>query len=282
MNRVRFVLTAALLCFTGFILFAATVIAVMPDQFMYDLLRLWLRQRTTLSLSGDDFHKIFPLGFTIKRVSLKNSSGTLVYLDAMQASISPFFFFTGGVKINMHGAVRQGRVESTANMTRKKTSVKIQVKDIDAAAIPALRGIGFTGSGIVSGEANVSMLDKSCADGSIRMEGSDFDLNGLKVIGFLLLQDKARLSLQADTKDCRVKLKGLWIDWQDISSKLSGDIVPARMLMESKIDLTMEITPRKEAMEHIKIMELLSTYRRSSNYYLLHIKGSLGKPQLMQ
>jgi len=282
MNKTRLIFTATLLGIAGILLFMVTVITVLPDDFLYDMLRMWLRQRTTLSLNGDNFHKTFPLGFVIKRASLKNSSGELLYLDAVQANINPFSFFTGRVQINMRGSLRLGTVESNASLGGKKTIVKIYLKNIELSAIPGLRAIGLTGTGTASGEANFILSRNSCADGSMHIEGSDIELNGLKGVIPLHLQEKVKFSLRTDTRDCRVKLKGLWIDGQGISSKLSGDIILANTITDSTIDLTMEISSSEEAVNRINILKLLSAYKKSGNNYLLRMKGSLGRPQLMQ
>lgn len=285
MRKIRFILSAAALSLAGPLLFILTVIAVIPNEFIYDILRQWVRQKASLSLSGEDFKKVFPFGFTMNKFSISPASHKdreFLYFDTVQVNVNPFYVFVGGIKVTAYGHAGHGIVQAVMHVTRKKTDAEIDVKGVEMATIPSLKAIGLKGTGILSGKARFALQD-SCPHGSVKMDGTDIELNSLPFIGPLLsLQEKVKLSAAIDTKDCRLELKGLWISAQHVSAKLYGTLLLADRILDSSMDLTMEISSQEDSRTtRLTVLKLLSEYKKSANYYSFHIKGTLAKPQLM-
>src|SRR3972149_877596 len=285
MRKIRLVLATAVLSLAGLLFFIITVIAVIPNEFIYDILRQWIQQKVSLSLSGEDFKKVFPFGFKMNKLSISAASRhdrEFLYFDTVQVNVNPLYVFAGGIKVTAYGTAGHGIVQAAMQVKRKKTDAEIHVKDVEMATIPSLNALGLKGAGILSGEARFVLQD-SCPHGSVKIDGTDIELNSLQFIGPLLrLQEKARLSAAIDTKDCRLELKGLWVSAQHVSAKLYGTLLMADKVLDSTMDLTMEISSQEDSRtSQLNILKLLSEYKKSSNYYLLHIKGTFARPQLM-
>jgi hypothetical protein len=90
----------------------------------------------------------------------------------------------------------------------------------------------------------------------------------------------ADAGLKAELKDCQAMIRALWIDGSGMSARVGGLVSLAKSVQRSKLDLEIEVIPRRGAAQKADLMLLLSPYQRSANYYSMKVRGTLGAPVL--
>lgn len=284
MNKKK-VLISVLIGFAAVLFFAVTIILILPNEFVEGLLKDTLKKNLSLTFTGEGFKKVFPFGFEVDRVTFspvnRNKEG--LYFDRVKGSLNPMGILLGRVSVTLEGKIGKGKVRCVVVLEDKRTRVKIGMEDLEVAAVSYLSSLGLKGTGILNGEGEFVLPEKGCPHGTMNVGGKDVDLKRLKFAGpFLLLGEKVRFTLASDARDCRIRIKSLWVEGEDVSVKLSGDIFPAQRLLESGLSLSVEILPEKDSIDKSALLPLLSRYKKSLNYYLLHIKGTIERPLFVQ
>lgn len=284
MNRIRSFLIFLALGLTVAVLFMMTVIALIPDDLSEDLLRDFLEKRANLSFEAKGFKKIFPFGFEADNVllfPLDRKTGT-IYFNKIHIHLKGLYLLLGQVRMDMHGSLGSGLIDSVFRIKRGGIDLDTKVIDVNIKTLPYLEDAGVKASGAISGDIRLNLSHNHCSDGSIKLTGEDVDIGEMRIFGpSLFFKERVKLSISAAVKDCRARLNGLWVEGGGVSSKLYGNILLADDILKSDVDLTLEIILERERAKGDTLFTILSGYKRSSNYYSMRIKGTLGNPGLI-
>jgi type II secretion system protein N len=287
MKRVRNYLILVFVGFLGLFLFVVTVIILIPDKVIENMIRDNMEQNVSLTFTTEGFKKMLPFGFEAYHISISPlwAKEQKIYFDKIRGNIKPLRIFLGEVRVTLDGDIANGKIASIASLGRKKTNLKIKIEGLNAAVLSPLNAIGLTGTGTLSGEGTLEIFKNyRCPNGSLNIEGKDIYLKDLKIGNpSLLFGDRVNFSLNLNlSTDCRTIIKGLWIEGKELAARLYGDIFVNKPLLKSKLALTMEILPGKGYHGKQGLLSLLGKYRKSSNYYTMNIKGSVQRPLLVQ
>lgn len=287
MKRIWNYLTFILIGLLGLFLLVITVIILIPDKIIENIIRDTMEQNASLTFTTEGFKKMLPFGFEAYRTSISPlwAKKQIIYFDKIRGSINPLRIFLGEIRVTMDGNLANGKVLSITSFARKKTTMKIKMEAINAAEISLLNSIGLTGTGTVSGEGMLEIVKNYiCPKGSISIEGKDIYLKELKIGNpSLLFGDRVNFSLNLNSSsDCKTTIKGLWIEGEGLAARLYGDIFMNKPFLKSKLAMTMEILPGKGHHGKQGLLSLLKKYKKSSNYYTMNITGSLQRPILVQ
>lgn len=287
MKRIWNYLTFILVGLLGLFLLVITVIILIPDKIIENIIRDTLEQNASLTFTTEGFKKMLPFGFEAYHVSISPlwAKEQKFYFDRIRGSINPLRIFLGEVRVALNGNLANGKISSITSFGRKKINTKIKMDVINAALVSPLNAIGLTGTGTLSGEGMLKILKNDrCPNGSISIEGKDIYLKELKMgYPFLLFGDKVNFSLNLNlSSDCKSTIKGLWIEGKEMAARIYGDVYINNPLLKSTLALTMEILPGKGYREKQGLLSFFEKYRKSSNYYMMNIKGSLQSPLLIQ
>lgn len=271
----------------GVPLFALTVITLIPDDFAQGVLRRAVERKTGMTFSAKDFKKILPSGFEASgmTVSSANNGREIIYFDRFRARLDVLSLLSGHPVMDVDAFVGQGRFNSTVTSMKNALDFTVSADGIDAAAIPGLSFMELKGPVKITGKARLVTDDGvPCPAGSLELKGTGVDLN-LPATAVLssFFKDKAGfdLAMTIDAKDCRARIKGLWLDSADTALKLYGDVLVSKEIMQSGLDLTVEISLKKGDAEGTPLA-YMPRYRRSSNFYSMRLKGTIGNPQIVE
>jgi len=271
MNRV---LLSVLAGIAVILIFVVVVAALIPGDFIEGVVRTQMEKNTSLTFSADGFRKKLPFGFEAQGVKIlpPGENGELIYFDRLDVSLNPLYLLTGRVRLVIKGVVGDGEIRSVVTVGLRTVAVDTEARNVAVASIPVLRQAGLKGSGVLSGNSALTLVNGGCPDGSINAAGNGVDLNGVSAAGInLLLKDKADITLALDSTSCKATIKSLWVDGQALKLKLYGDVFPDRVLSKSRIDLTLEVLPKNDS----GILTLFSQYKKSSRFYSMRLKGDL-------
>lgn len=255
---------------TGLFLTVLTVFHLMPLQIIEGLIKDTLKERSGLQFSATELERSFPFGITMKGFELSDTAGRpLARLDGLKASLT-------GFKVSFSGRAGDGTVEGVLSPGLSGPGLTLELKGIGFDHLPALADSGMGLSGAFDSSVVIDMID-GCPSGFVRIEGVDMDGGELKFRGIPLpigAIDEAGASIEF--RDCKALVHGVWIDGTDLSAKLQGEITIARPASSSAVDLTLELIPRGSLLEKEYMLSVISSYRKSANYYSIPIRGTLG------
>ncbi len=261
-------------------IFVMLVVALIPDDFVEGVVRSQMEKNVSLSFNATGFKKTLPFGFEADGVTIFPLGGDkeFIYFDRLDVSLNPMYLLIGRPRFNIRGAIGDGEIRSVVTVRWGVVTVDTLARNLAVASIPALRAAGLKGSGVLSGNSAFTMPENTgCPDGSLNIEGAGVDLNGLNAVGLnLLLKDKADITLALDSKGCKATIKNLWVDGRALKLKLYGDVIPGKVLANSRIDLTLEVLPKDDP----GILALFSQYRKSSRFYSMRLRGDLASPSV--
>lgn len=272
----------ALIAFAALLSISAA--AFIPNEKAEAMLRRYLEENASVGYSAEGFgRRVFPPGVTLKGASIRRlgRGDAVLLLDTVTASVSPLNLLMGRVALNIEAKTAGGAVSSTILSKGAATAVDASFADIDAALIPFFKSSGAAVTGKYSGDAAlVFRKEDACADGTVVMNAADIDVNAFGFAGAsLLIKGRMKAALNAGIKDCRVHLSALTLSNKDISIKVDGDITLSagfRDVTAGVMDLTLEMIPSRDMADGNLALIFLSRYRKSSNYYSMHIRGRKG------
>jgi len=175
----------------------------------------------------------------------------------------------------MGGGVITGR----ADVSPGGFSLKMKADGVHINSLPEAQASGFASSGTVDGTLSVYSPWHGCPTGFVKLRTGRIDGGDLRFMGMpLALGDIEQAGLNATLASCRVDVEGLWVDAAELSARLSGPVFFAVPMAASRIDMTLEITPRGDLSKKHWLFSLIGQYRKNSNYYFMTIRGTLARP----
>lgn len=289
-----FIITSLLI--TSIFLFFLSFLIILPADLIITLVKEGLEEKTGLTFLIDDFQKAYPFGFRIKKLSILPSEkeAPILSIDTVSGKIDPFSPFLGKIRISVSGGVEEGEIQGEIILKIQSAVLDFKAKDI---SIPYLKTMKVDG-GLFSGQWYTAFSEDRCPAGYIRIKGKNADATGINIMGISLGMigqagidvDLSGTEQAADSvtrhelygSACKFKLKGLWADGNPLLVKTYGEVYVKKPFKDSSLNLALEITPRVQFLKNNFLLELIRNYRKSANYYLINIRGTVGDPVLAQ
>jgi type II secretion system protein N len=266
-------------------LFLITFLAVFP----VNMLKTWLidgiEKKTGIILSIEDFQKGFPFYVEAKNINIisDEGGGTVFYIDRLKVRLDILSLIYGKVRVFVDGSAKDGKIDGEAVFKIKNTALDIKTENM---SIPYLTRMGIDG-GVFDGRWQIVFNKDGCPAGTISLEGRDIAAKRISIMDApfgAIERTRINMELLGDPAShppgCKLKVRELWIDGKDVSAVAQGEISLVSPFKNSRIDIALEIIPRVSLIENKFILNLIKNYRKSANYYLINIKGTVEAPVL--
>jgi type II secretion system protein N len=277
---------------SGAILFSLTILILFPADLIEGALQNSVAEKTGLTVRTASFERVFPFGVEARGVRVARpgappgGSGPVpevVFIDRLTVRLKPLSVLTGSIRSRISGSIMDGTFGGIITLKRAGVRADVEFDGIALERIPALRSAGVGIKGSIRGRVGVGIGPSGCPEGTIEAKGLDLESGGLKVLGVPLpfgrINDTG-LELELQEAGCVARLKGLWIEGSGMTARLSGEIRLTGPLGGSPIDLLLEIIPKGEKATEVENLFFLAPYKRSANYYSIHVKGTVGRPRI--
>lgn len=235
-----------------------------------------------LNLTAARFSKALPLGIKGVGITLSSAAGDLLTLRKGGLYLELLPLLTGKLVISLDAEVGSGTVISSFSLLRSPAT-NITVKNVRLEDVPFFQTVaGMKAAGILSAKVVTSGVI-SKAKGSVQLEVQGAELSGVK-IGAMPLPDAAYRSIQGMIRITGGKgsLESFTLQGDDLYVRLKGGLPFADPLPATPLDLQLEIMPKPALLEKQKLIFLvLLKYQDTPGHYLIPVKGTLGKPQVL-
>lgn len=164
--------------------FVVCMVSFVYCTFPYDRVREKVRVAIEESMNADvEIDELSPswvtgvevTGLRIKTRPLRPSDTPKTFtIDSLSARVGLLALVTGGVDLSYAIGVYGGEIEGTLEESGPNATVTMAWKGLDLAQVQTLReAIGLPLGGLVSGEANLTLVDRALAksDGAIHLRG---------------------------------------------------------------------------------------------------------------
>lgn len=266
---------------SGLVLFSITVFYALPMNILEDKAKEALKERAGLLVSEESFERVFPFGFEARGVEFSDASGgrPLFKLDKARASLDIPGLLTGRLNIKLTAGISGAAVEGGLAVKSGGTDLILEWHGLELKHIPALERAGLQIGGGFSGKLALFMPKGACPSGSLRLKGGGFKDDGIRFRGFPLpAGDISDAGIKAEIKDCKALVEGLWVEGAGLSLRLQGWITLATPVEASPLDMTIEVMPKGDIKDREFPFSFLSAFRKSANYYLIPVRGTLANP----
>lgn len=269
------------LTFGGVMLFVFLTALFVPAGLLLSAANNGL-SRYGLELSAASFGKSLPLGLKGTDITLSSSSGALLKVRKGRLSLEVLPLLTGRLKLSTAAEIGSGTLRASISLLRKP-STQLELKNVRLEDIPFFQSVaGMKAGGILSGKvATTGVVSK--AKGSVQLEVQGADLSGIK-IGEMPLPDSSYRLVQGMIRinDGKGVIESFTLQGDDLYVRLKGGLPLADPLAATPLDLSLELMPKPSLLEKQKfVFLLLLKYQDTPGHYLIPVKGTLGKPQVL-
>ncbi len=268
------------LLFAGLALLAATVFYTFPLGVAEESLKARLKGQGVL-VSWQAIGRTFPFGVRMEMVDVVDlSTGRLVLrLDEARARIDLLSLFRGAVKFPVRARLGRGVITGGVRVRLKGAGLELEAAGMEPGAIPAVAGAGVAVAGYVNGALSVHMPWNGCPTGRIRLRSGRIQRDSVRFMGIPLpLGEIDEAGLNAELRECRVVVEGMWLDGVELSAKLAGEISLGTPLAASPLKMTIDVMPKGDLAGKQWLLSFIRDYRKSSNYYSMTVGGTIGRP----
>jgi type II secretion system protein N len=235
-----------------------------------------------LKLEAVSIGKAFPFGISGKGITLSSESGELLKLRSGRLSLEFLPLLAGALNFSIHADIGSGTLDSSVALLRSP-STRVVVKNVRLEDIPFFQTVaGIKASGILSGKAETNGLI-SKAKGYLQLEVDGADLSGIK-IGEMPLPDATYRKLQGMLRinDGKASIESFTLQGDELYVRLKGALPLADPLPATPLNLSLELMPKPALLDKQKfVFLLLLKYQDTPGHYLIPVKGTLGKPQVL-
>jgi type II secretion system protein N len=265
----------------GAILFIFLTILFVPASVLMNAANRGLSQYG-LKLGAASFGKSLPLGIKGSGITLSSESGELLNIRNGRLSLDLLPLLAGKLSISADAEIGSGTFAASLSLLRSP-STRIAVKNVRLEDIPFFQSVaGMKASGILSGKVEITGV-VSKAKGYAQLEVQGAELNGIK-IGEMPLPDASYRTVQGMIRVSGGKgsIESFTLQGDDLYVRLKGGLPLADPLPATPLDLSLEIMPKPSLLEKQKLVFLLLVkYLDTPGHYLIPVKGTLGKPQVL-
>jgi type II secretion system protein N len=274
------ILIITVLAVSGLLLFALTAYHIFPLDIAEGRLKEVLA-RQGLMVSFDSFERTFPFGLKAENLELAEASNgsPVLRLDTAKARLELLSLLKGDPTVALRAAAGGGVITGELRPGLKGALLDLTAGDVEFKEIPVLALAGINTGGSFSGTVSVYLSEGACPSGSVRLRGGHIKEDGVMLMGLKLpIGDIDSTGLNAEFRECKVVVEGLWLDGKEMSAKLSGEIFLRTPFETSPVKMTLEVTPRGDLDEKAWMLSMMNSFRKSANYYSANIGGTIGRP----
>lgn len=265
----------------GGMLFLFLTILLIPASTMLNAANRGLSQYG-LKLGAASFGKSLPLGIKGTGITLSSASGELLKVRKGWLYLELLPLLAGKLVLSIDAEIGSGTFVASISMLRRPAA-HIEVKNVRLEDIPFFQSVaGMKAGGILSGKVETTGI-VSKATGSVQIEIQGADLSGIK-IGEMPLPDASYRTVQGMIRinGGKGSIESFTLQGDELYIRLKGGLPLADPLTTTPLDLSLEIMPKPSFLEKQKLVFLLLLkYQDTPGHYLLPVKGTLGKPQLL-
>ena len=275
----RVILATALIAF-GLLVFALTAFHIVPLNIIEDKLKAGLGEKG-LQLAQESITRSFPFGLKAQNAALIDSSTgkPVLRFDEAQGWLGLSSLFKGDFKIALRARVGNGLITGDLRPGFKGALLNLEAKSMEFKDIPALANAGIDSSGSFNGTVTLYVAGGACPSGTIRLRGGHISEEGIRFTGLKLpVGEIDDAGLNAEIKDCKALIEGLWLDGRELSLKLTGEVFIKTPFETSPLNMTLEVTPKGDLTDKAWMLAFMNAFRISSNYYSVKIGGTVGRP----
>lgn len=235
-----------------------------------------------LKLGAASFSKALPLGIKGSGIILSSGSGDLLKVRKGALSLELLPLLTGELIFTIDAEIGSGTLTSSLSLLRSPAT-HIAVKNVRLEDIPFFQSVaGMKAGGILSGKVETTGV-VSKAKGFVQLEVQGAELSGMQ-IGGMALPDASYRTVQGMIRISGGKgmIESFTLQGDDLYVRLKGGLPLADPLPATPLDLSLEIMPKPALLEKQKLIFLvLLKYQDTPGHYLIPVKGTLGKPQVL-
>jgi len=258
-------------------LFPLLVILFIPAAQVEGVLRRLLASQG-YSFTADRFDKAFPLGITVRNVTIADSRGALLQLDRLTVRPAIISTLTGTPTFSAEAVVGSGKIDLLWGWG-KRGGITADISGLSLEQVPFFRNVaGATVKGSFMGEVRLTGLLPRM-NGTIKLEVKGGELADMK-IGEMPLPAVTDETIQGmlRVRDGRGRVESLTFQGSGLYARLSGEIP---LSASAPLELQLELMPKADFLEKQKfVFLLLVKYLDSPGHYRLPLRGSLAKPSL--
>ncbi|MBI5587883.1 MAG: type II secretion system protein GspN [Deltaproteobacteria bacterium] len=273
------VLAAALIVF-GLLLFSLTAFHIVPLGIIEDRLKAGLGEKG-LHLSEESLTRSFPFGLKAQNVALSASATgkQVIRFDEAQAWLALADLLRGDFKIALRARVGNGLITGDLSPGFNGALLNLEAVGMEFKDIPALTNAGINSNGSFNGTVTLYMAGGACPSGTIRLRGGHISEESVRFAGLKLpVGDIDDAGLNAEIRDCKALIEGLWLDGRGLSAKLTGEVFIKTPFETSQLNMTLEVTPKGDLTGKAWMLAFINAFRKASNYYSVHIGGTVANP----
>jgi type II secretion system protein N len=269
------------LTFGGLILFICLTAFFVPANMLLSAANRGL-SAYGLRLDAATFSKSLPLGIKGSGITLSSQSGELLKVEKGSLSVDLLPLISGHLNLSIYAEIGSGTLVSVISLLRSP-STRINVKNVRLEDIPFFHNAaGMKAGGILSGKV-VTTGVVSKAKGFVQLEVQGAELSGIK-IGEMPLPDSSYKAVQGmiGISGGKGTIESFTLQGDDLYVRLKGGLPLVDPLPATPLDLSLELMPKPSLLEKQKLVFLLLLkYQDTPGHYLIPVKGTLGKPQVL-
>ena len=235
-----------------------------------------------LKLGAVSISKALPLGINGAGITLSSDSGELLVVRKGRLFLDLLPLLTGELRLSIDAEIGSGTVTSSISLLRAPAT-HIAVKNVRLEDVPFFRTVaGMKAAGILSGNVESTGV-VSKAKGTVQLEVLGAELSGIQ-IGGMALPDASYRTVQGMIRISGGKglIESFTLQGDELYVRLKGGLPLADPLPATLLDLQLEIMPKPALLEKQKLVFLLLLkYQDTPGHYLIPVKGTLGKPQVL-
>lgn len=235
-----------------------------------------------LRLGAASFRKSLPLGIKGAGFTLSSEAGELLKVRKGALYLEMLPLLTGKLVLTLDAEIGSGTFTSSLSLLRSPAT-QIAIKNVRLEDIPFFENVaGMKAAGVLSGKVETSGVVAK-AKGTVQLEVQGAELNGVKISG-MALPDASYRTVQGMMRITGGKgvIESFTLQGDDLYVRLKGGLPLVDPLPATPLDLQLEIMPKAALLEKQKLIFLvLLKYQDTPGHYLIPVKGTLGKPQVL-
>ncbi|MBI2412369.1 MAG: type II secretion system protein GspN [Deltaproteobacteria bacterium] len=280
----RALLAGIALCLL-FIIISLAAFHLVPIEIIEARLKEEAEARAGLTVTEQSLMRTYPAGIEAEGVDMAlKGKEPFIHIDNMVAWPDYMGLLSGKVRFSYAGAIENGVIKGRAGFGLLGGSqIRLEADGVPISAVPAINRFVTGLRGSFSGTAEVSMKgDGRCPSGFAEFRSDDLKGGKVSLRGIpLSVGSIGDAGLDARFSECRVDVKGLWLDGSDLSLRIDGKIKVEKPLNKSPLDLTLELVPKKPLFRgESDVLAVLRRFQGSANYFKVPVRGTLGSPAL--
>ncbi|MBI5644287.1 MAG: type II secretion system protein GspN [Deltaproteobacteria bacterium] len=281
-SRFKKIVLVFLIASAGLLLSSIAAFYIIPLELIDSKVKALAEERAGITITQSGLRRVFPFGLEADNVEAAfKGHEPFVYIDRVRVTPDPLGLLTGRLKANFKGAFGNGDIGGYAALRfGGGAELKFEALGAEFRGVPVFNRVVSGLNGSFSGVAEMSLPDGGCPSGTANfkgegMKGGEISFRGLP----LPLSGIDGSGLEAVFSNCRIELKGFWLEGSDFSARLEGVVILSVPIDRSTLDMTLELIPKGALLRKEYILSLISDYRKSANYYSIPIKGTIGAPR---